>query len=99
MLMAIVLLAAPPLEPAERQPDDARNRLTAELLVIALAAFYRSASKPAETVVLIGHAGPLTGSIAHQGKDDENGVALALEQANAKGLRIGGQTVTFRMMR
>ena len=38
------------------------------------------------------------GSIAHQGKDDENGVALALEQANAKKLVIGGKPVTFRMM-
>jgi branched-chain amino acid transport system substrate-binding protein len=48
--------------------------------------------------VTIGHAGPLTGSIAHQGKDDENGVALAIEQANAKNLRIGGKDVRFRMM-
>jgi branched-chain amino acid transport system substrate-binding protein len=48
--------------------------------------------------VTIGHAGPLTGSIAHQGKDDENGVALAIEQANAKKLRIGGKEVRFRMM-
>ncbi len=48
--------------------------------------------------VLIGHAGPLTGSIAHQGKDDENGVALAIEQANAKKLVIGGKPVTFRML-
>ena len=55
------------------------------------------ASAPGITVTL-GHAGPLTGSIAHQGKDDENGVALALDQANARKLRIGGQVVTFRMM-
>jgi branched-chain amino acid transport system substrate-binding protein len=48
--------------------------------------------------VTIGHAGPLTGSIAHQGKDDENGVALAIEQANARHLRIGGKDVRFRMM-
>ena len=46
----------------------------------------------------LGHAGPLTGSIAHQGKDDENGVALAIAQANAKQLVIGGRAVTFRMM-
>jgi branched-chain amino acid transport system substrate-binding protein len=53
----------------------------------------------AETAsVTLGHAGPLTGSIAHQGKDDENGVALAIEQANARKLRIGGKVVTFRMM-
>ncbi|MEP7069722.1 MAG: branched-chain amino acid ABC transporter substrate-binding protein, partial [Usitatibacter sp.] len=31
---------------------------------------------PAGTTVTIAHAGPLTGSIAHLGKDDENGVAL-----------------------
>ena len=48
--------------------------------------------------MLIGVAGPLTGSIAHQGKDDENGVALAIDQANAKHLVIGGKPVTFRMM-
>jgi branched-chain amino acid transport system substrate-binding protein len=51
-----------------------------------------------EIVVTVGHAGPLTGSIAHQGKDDENGVALAIAQANAKRLRIGGKTVSFRML-
>jgi len=48
-------------------------------------------------VVTLGHAGPLTGSIAHQGKDDENGVALAIAQANARQLKIGGKAVTFRM--
>ncbi|QJR09163.1 Leucine-, isoleucine-, valine-, threonine-, and alanine-binding protein [Usitatibacter rugosus] len=48
--------------------------------------------------VTIAHAGPLTGSIAHQGKDDENGVNLALDQANAKKLKIGGKTVTFKIL-
>ena len=57
-----------------------------------------SAGGPAGTVVAIGHAGPLTGSIAHQGKDDENGVALAIDQANAKHLVIGGRAVRFVMM-
>ena len=51
-----------------------------------------------EVTVTLGHSGPLTGSIAHQGKDDENGVALALEQANARGVAIGGKRVTFRMI-
>jgi branched-chain amino acid transport system substrate-binding protein len=53
---------------------------------------------PAGTTVTIAHAGPLTGSIAHLGKDDENGVALAIEQANAKKITIDGKPVTFRMM-
>ena len=52
---------------------------------------------PAGTTVTIAHAGPLTGSIAHLGKDDENGVALAVAQANAQKLTIGGKPVTFRM--
>src|SRR4029079_2537204 len=33
--------------------------------------------------------------IAHQGKDDENGVALAVIQASAQKLVIGGQRVRF----
>jgi branched-chain amino acid transport system substrate-binding protein len=53
---------------------------------------------PAGVTVTIAHAGPLTGSIAHLGKDDENGVALAVEHANAKKLTIGGKPVTFRMV-
>ena len=48
--------------------------------------------------VKIGHAAPLTGGIAHLGKDNENGVRLAVEEANAKGMTIGGQKVVFEMM-
>ena len=53
---------------------------------------------PAGVTVTIAHAGPLTGSIAHLGKDDENGVALAVAQANDKKLTLDGKPVTFRMM-
>jgi branched-chain amino acid transport system substrate-binding protein len=49
-------------------------------------------------VVTIAHAGPLTGSIAHLGKDDENGVALAVADANAKKIMIDGKPVTFKMV-
>jgi branched-chain amino acid transport system substrate-binding protein len=56
------------------------------------------AEAPAGITVTIAHAGPLTGSIAHLGKDDENGVALAIAQANDKKLVIDGKPVTFRMM-
>jgi branched-chain amino acid transport system substrate-binding protein len=45
--------------------------------------------------VKIGHVGPLTGGIAHLGKDNENGARLAVEEANAAGIKIGGQTVKF----
>jgi len=48
--------------------------------------------------VKIGHAGPLTGGIAHLGKDDENGVHLAVDEANAKKIKLGGKTVNWVMM-
>ncbi|HEX4943563.1 MAG TPA: branched-chain amino acid ABC transporter substrate-binding protein, partial [Usitatibacteraceae bacterium] len=53
---------------------------------------------PAGVTVTIAHAGPLTGSIAHLGKDDENGVALAVQHANDKKLVIDGKPVTFKMV-
>ncbi len=58
------------------------------------------AAAPAEETVTvkIGHAGPLTGGIAHLGKDDENGVHLAVDEATDKKLKIGGKTIKFEMM-
>ncbi|MEO6564595.1 MAG: branched-chain amino acid ABC transporter substrate-binding protein [Casimicrobiaceae bacterium] len=55
---------------------------------------------PVEEVVVvkIGHAGPLTGGIAHLGKDNENGVRLALDEANGKGIKLGGKKVKFELM-
>src|ERR1700758_4593458 len=54
-------------------------------------------SAAADTVVKIGHVAPLTGGIAHLGKDNENGARLAVEEINAKGLTIGGQKVTLEL--
>jgi branched-chain amino acid transport system substrate-binding protein len=51
-----------------------------------------------QRVVKIGHAAPLTGGIAHLGKDNENGVRLAIDEANAKGLSIGGEKVSFELL-
>jgi len=45
--------------------------------------------------VKIGHVGPLTGSIAHLGKDNENGARLAIEEANAAKTKIDGKEVKF----
>ncbi len=51
-----------------------------------------------EVVVHIGHAGPLTGPLAHDGKDNENGVRLAIDEANAEGVRLGGKKITFLLV-
>ncbi len=55
---------------------------------------------PVEEVVVvkIGHAGPLTGGIAHLGKDNENGARMALDEANAKGMMLGGKKVKFELL-
>jgi len=52
----------------------------------------------AQQVVKIGHVAPLSGAIAHLGKDNENGARLALEELNAKGIKIGGQAVKFELV-
>jgi branched-chain amino acid transport system substrate-binding protein len=57
-----------------------------------------AAPKPAAEAALdvkIGHVGPLTGGIAHLGKDNENGARLAVEEANAAGIKIDGKAVKF----
>jgi branched-chain amino acid transport system substrate-binding protein len=48
-------------------------------------------------VVKIGHIAPLTGGLAHQGKDLENGARLAIEEINHAGLIINGQKVTLQL--
>ena len=45
--------------------------------------------------VKIGHVAPLTGGIAHLGKDNENGARLAIEEANAAGAKLEGKDVKF----
>lgn len=53
---------------------------------------------PAPVVVRLGHVAPLTGGIAHLGKDNENGARLAIEEANAAQLSIGGKPVKFELV-
>src|SRR3979490_1801882 len=53
---------------------------------------------PSALEVKIGHVGPLTGGIAHLGKDNENGARLAVEEANAAGIKIDGKDVKFALV-
>lgn len=55
------------------------------------------AAEPSVTVK-IGVAGPLTVKTPHLGKDNENGVALAISQANDKKMKIGGKLIKFEMV-
>ncbi|WP_148715665.1 branched-chain amino acid ABC transporter substrate-binding protein [Chitinolyticbacter meiyuanensis] len=69
-----------------------------------------AASSPASTpaaesssgggdTVKIGHAAPLTGNIAHLGKDNEYGVKMAIDEINeAGGADIGGKKIKFELV-
>src|SRR3984885_5485178 len=57
----------------------------------------REKTAMADEIVKIGHVAPLTGGIAHLGKDNENGARLAIEEINAKGLIIGGREITLQL--
>jgi branched-chain amino acid transport system substrate-binding protein len=87
--------------PAPRWKRSGAGYAGATVIALVLVACSRSEAPPPRTdaiTITIGHAGPLTGSIAHQGKDDENGVALAIQHANDKKMTLGGKPVTFRMV-
>ena len=59
----------------------------------------KSAAAPVDGVeVKIGHVAPLTGPIAHLGKDNENGARLALEEINKAGLTIDGKKVVLTLV-
>ena len=48
-------------------------------------------------VVKIGHVAPLSGAQAHYGKDNENGVRMAIEELNTQNITIGGKPVRFEI--
>ena len=73
-----------------------RFNLTSLAVAAALASVGGIAS--AQTVVKLGHVAPLTGTAAHLGKDNEAGAKLAIEELNAKKLKIGGKEITFELL-
>ena len=68
--------------------------------VIAAAAvvMFTGAVSAQDMVVKIGHVGPTSGSIAHLGKDNENGARMAVDELNAKGVMIGGKKAKFELL-
>ncbi|SAI55537.1 amino acid ABC transporter [Bordetella ansorpii] len=45
--------------------------------------------------IKFGFAGPLTGPQAHYGEDMQNGLTLAIEEANKQGINVGGSAARF----
>ena len=69
-----------------------------KLTVLAAVASFAGLTYAQDMVVKIGHVGPLSGSIAHLGKDNENGAKMAVEELNAKGVMIGGKKVKLELV-
>ena len=72
--------------------------LTATILILSSCKESTPLLKADEQLVKIGHAAPLTGTQAHIGKDNENGVRLAIEEANAADISIGGKKIRFQLL-
>ena len=51
-----------------------------------------------EQVVKIGHSGPLSGPNTFAGRDNDNGVRLAVEELNARKINVGGKTLKFEVV-
>ncbi len=64
----------------------------------AIAFAFSAQAMAQEQTVRIGHVGPISGAIAHLGKDNENGARMAIDELNAKGVTIGGKKVKFELL-
>lgn len=51
-----------------------------------------------EQIVKIGHSGPLSGPNTFAGRDNDNGVRLAIEELNARKISVGGKTLKFELV-
>ena len=65
---------------------------------VALAACGKKEAASDAQVIKIGHVGPVSGAIAHLGKDNENGARMAIEELNAAGLKFGEKAVKFELL-
>ncbi len=63
----------------------------------AIACVAGMASAQDTQVVKIGHVAPMSGGQAHYGKDNENGVRMAIEELNTQNIVIGGKKIKFEI--
>ncbi len=74
------------------------NTTKTRLACATLLALATIGAARADLVVKVGQVSPMTGPIAHLGKDNEAGAILAIEDANARKIKIGGQVVKFELV-
>ncbi|GAB2578305.1 branched-chain amino acid ABC transporter substrate-binding protein [Ramlibacter solisilvae] len=67
------------------------------MTVAAAIAVVAGLASAQDMVVKIGHVAPMSGSQASYGKDNDNGVRMAIEDLNAQGVTIGGKKVRLEI--
>lgn len=95
--------SAPGRFPGMRARQTKSNRRSflacAALACIAASVFAAGSSRAqAPVIVKIGFASPLTGAQAHYGKDNQNGAQMAIDELNARGVKIAGAPVRFELI-
>jgi branched-chain amino acid transport system substrate-binding protein len=68
-----------------------------KLTMVAALAAIGSIAMAQEAVVKIGSVAPMSGPQAHYGRDNDNGVRMAIEDLNAKGVTIAGKKVKLEV--
>ena len=84
-LNTVAALAVLALAGCGKEPEPAKKQEAAK-------------APPPELAIKIGHVGPLTGNIAHLGKDNENGARLAVEDINARGVMVDGKKLKIELL-
>lgn len=75
------------------RPQKIRVLLAAVIAALSIPAF----AQPDNTIK-IGFASPLSGPQAHYGQDNQNGARLAIDELNARTIRIAGKAVKFELV-
>ncbi|MBC7663306.1 MAG: branched-chain amino acid ABC transporter substrate-binding protein [Caulobacter sp.] len=67
------------------------------IVVAAAVALCAGAVHAEDIVVKIGQVGPVSGSQAHYGKDEQNGARMAIDDLNKQNFMIGGKHAKFEL--
>lgn len=74
------------------------TRITVLAIAVGMAAVVSAPRLLAQDVAKIGFASPLTGGQANYGKDNQNGAQMAIDELNARGVKVAGKAVKFELM-
>jgi len=74
-----------------------QSRFTLLPILATMTLAFAAHAQAQEQKVMIGLTGPLSGANAFAGKDNENGVRLAVEDLNSKKISVMGKTLKFEL--